>query len=61
MEYVLAVILLLCAAAVVVGVAMLSPAAGWIIAGILIAGWALVVFRGTQPPDVPVSVADGDQ
>lgn len=41
---ILAVLFAAASVAVVVGVAMLSPAAGWIVGGILAAAWATVVF-----------------
>ncbi len=48
---VFAVALLAALAAVVVGVAMVSPAAGWIIGGVGGAGWAyLVLADDTEPP-----------
>lgn len=52
MEYVLAALLFVAAAAVVIGCALITPALAWIVAGLLGAVWALVVFRGTAP--VPV-------
>ena len=48
MEYVLAAVLFIAGGLVTTGAAMLSPSAGWIIAGLLLAGWSLVVFRGIE-------------
>jgi hypothetical protein len=42
--WVLAALLLISAAAVVTGTAMLSPAAAWMTAGVLLAGWAWLVL-----------------
>lgn len=43
-EYVLAALLALAAVLVVVGVAMLSEAAGWIAAGVAVAAWSWLML-----------------
>ncbi len=43
-DIILATLLLASAAAVVVGVTLISTPAGWIVAGPLLAGWSLLVL-----------------
>lgn len=42
--WVLAVLLAVAAALVVIGVGLVSVPAAWVIAGLLLAGWAVLVF-----------------
>lgn len=42
-EALLALLFAVAAACVVVGVALVSSAAAWIVAGVLVAGWGVVV------------------
>lgn len=42
--YALAGLLLLAASLITVGVALISPAVAWIVAGVLLAGWSVLLF-----------------
>lgn len=47
-----AIALLAAASCVVIGVAIITPAAGWITAGVLLAGWSYAVL--VDHPDPPI-------
>lgn len=42
--WILAALLALAGGLVVVGAALLSPAAAWIVGGLLLAGWSILTF-----------------
>lgn len=52
-EFAFLAVLLFAVMSVVVGVAHLSVAAAWVVAGVLLAVWAWLAFTDSTPAEVP--------